>query len=104
MRQLEESIVEEDAAMTPYFEDEFEGLCQLLDVDRNCGRVSTAVRLLEAKSALLARRATKMITDEASEAPAQRLVRLYQFLGLDRETGREMALTNRFHTSVLGKL
>jgi midasin len=108
-RELESQIVEEDAERTPYFEGEFEGLCQFLDVLRSNKSFSKelvrgATDLVRARSLLLARRPTRSFNSESSNAPSEVLARLYTFAGLGRPSGQEMVLQGRFHIATLQKM
>jgi midasin len=105
VRQLEESIDEDDVAVTPYFEDNFEGLCQFLDVAH--GQVSltpTAPPLVRARASLLARRPTKLMGAGDTEHPSADFVRLYRYLGLEKQLGQDIVLQERFHNVLLAKL
>jgi midasin len=98
---LEERIDEEDNAVTPYFEDEFEGLCQFLDL---LPPGPDDDYLLRARSALLARRPTKGIGITSPDTSDSLFKTLYQFAGIEKESGKEMVLRGRFHVSLLDKI
>ncbi|CAN9315252.1 unnamed protein product [Alternaria alternata] len=109
---LEQNIGEDNMLITPYFEDEFEGLCQFLDIARDDTdterdvSLTAAVVNTRAKSALFARRATKLV-DLAfgrSYHGSVHFTKLYRHLGLTRKSANAMVLQGRFHTAVLGKL
>ncbi|KAF2794635.1 midasin [Melanomma pulvis-pyrius CBS 109.77] len=112
VQELEERIGEEDTSISPYFEDEFEGLCQFLDLTQSHSmhapkyhtEIPNALRIVRAKSSLLARRSTKSAATEITYKPSQFFASLYLFLGTERETGREMVLKERFHIALLGKM
>lgn len=109
---MEERIDEEDTAVTPYFENVFEGLCQFIDVlqshsdeptDKPKGLPNYA-HTVRAKSALLARRPTKSFATDITYTPAQFHRSLYHFVGLESKEGKEMVLAGRFHIATLEKL
>ncbi|KAH6470467.1 midasin [Parastagonospora nodorum] len=112
--ELESSATEYDIVSTPYFETEFEGFCQFLDVassDHQSTRLlyqspSATVLSTRAKSALLARRPTKLATVAvgSSQTPTEHFAKLYRHLGLTRQPAEAMALMGRFHVSILSKL
>jgi midasin len=109
---LEQNISENNMVITPYFEDEFEGLCQFLDIARDdvvtekSASPTAIVVATRAKSALFARRATKLV-DLAfgrSHYGSEHFTKLYRHLGLTRKSANAMVLQGRFHTAVLSKL
>ncbi|KAG9189260.1 hypothetical protein G6011_06128 [Alternaria panax] len=109
---LEQNIGEDNMFITPYFEDEFEGLCQFLDIARNDTDTkrntspTATVIATRAKSALFARRATKLV-DLAfgrSHHGSEHFIKLYRHLGLTRKSANAMVLQGQFHAAVLGKL
>jgi midasin len=105
VRQLEESIDEDDVAVTPYFEDNFEGLCQFLDVARDQASLTpTTPPLVRARASLLARRPTKLMGAGDTENPSADFVRLYRYLGLEKQLGQDIILQERFHNALLAKL
>ncbi|KAH7115054.1 hypothetical protein B0J11DRAFT_122747 [Dendryphion nanum] len=109
VRELEVGIVEEDTIVTPYFEDEFEGLCQFVDILDSSPRyaekeLSGSLYEVRAKSSLLARRPTRSFINEIGTTPAQHLASLYRFVGLEKGFDRDMALQGRFHVATLAKL
>jgi midasin len=112
IQELEQSIGEDNMVITPYFEDEFEGLCQFLDVAFNEEALqqytspAAAVVAARAKSALFARRPTKLPTvavGQSDNAP-EHFAKSYRHLGLTRPASSTMVLQGRFHISVLSKL
>ncbi|KAF1961861.1 P-loop containing nucleoside triphosphate hydrolase protein [Byssothecium circinans] len=108
VRELEEQIGAEEVEITPYFEDEFEGLCQFLDlaespIVRQDNSQSDVARLVRARALLLARRPTKAPSIN-EDSNACHLVRLYRHLGPGKQAGRGMALKGQFHTAMLSKL
>ncbi|KAF2686266.1 midasin [Lentithecium fluviatile CBS 122367] len=105
VRELEESIGEDDVAVTPYFEEEFEGLCQFLDVATNhASTTSTTLSLVRAKSSLLARRPTKLPSVSERQHCSSNTSRLYRYLGLEKQAGQDVVLQQRFHAAMLSKL
>ncbi|KAJ4369376.1 AAA ATPase midasin [Didymella sp. IMI 355093] len=113
VRELEEGIGEDDATITPYFEEEFEGLCQLLDVAvRQDGiryvpdNASPALLSARSKAALFARRPTKLATISMGKAhsPTDIFAKVYRHIGLVKESADSLALQGRFHMAMLGKL
>ncbi|KAH9866544.1 hypothetical protein J1614_008234 [Plenodomus biglobosus] len=112
VQELEQSIDEDDVVITPYFEEEFEGLCQFLDiafsedVEQLYTSPTSATITTRAKSALLARRATKITTVAAGKStiPADHFAKLSRHLGLTRPVATALVLQGQFHTTVLGKL
>lgn len=114
--ELEASIGEDDTAVTPYFEDIFEGLSQHLDIARNNvpgneGRYnapSPALSAVRAKSSLLARRPTKLATfayQSLEQESARRSVdRLTRHIGLHKQSGPQVAIEGSLHTVILEKL
>jgi midasin len=105
---LEQNIGEDNMLITPYFEDEFEGLCQFLDIARDEIDTSRqpAIAATRAKSALFARRATKLvdIAFGRSHHGSEHFTRLYRHLGLTRKSANAMVLQGRFHTAMFAKL
>ena len=112
MRELEDSIGEEDSAITPYFENEFEGLCQFLDVakshippsDPHFVPPPAVVPLVRARSSLLAQRSTKAPYLEKSDSASDCFTKLYRHAALEKPSGPEMVLRGRFHITLLMKL
>jgi midasin len=112
VQELEERTGEEDTSITPYFEAEFEGLCQFLDITqshrthhiRYHADISQALRVTRAKSSLLARRPTKSAVTEITYKPSQFFTILSLFVGTEKEVGREMVLKERFHVALLDKM
>ncbi|KAF2001573.1 midasin [Amniculicola lignicola CBS 123094] len=112
VQELEDSIAEEDVAINPYFEDEFEGLCQFIDVLEGLPNGTTLatsdltdmVNVLRAKAALFARRPTRSFATDTTHSPAQVYASLSRFVGISSASGHEMVLRGRFHVSVLDKL
>ncbi|KAF2875171.1 hypothetical protein BDV95DRAFT_603934 [Massariosphaeria phaeospora] len=113
VRELEERVCEEDVAIIPYFEDEFEGLCQFLDLARpylspnnpHYREPPAGISVVRAKSSLLARRRTKLSpATVAQECSPQQLSTLARFVGPEQRSGHKMVLQERFHISLLGKL
>ncbi|KAI0577697.1 MDN1 AAA ATPase containing von Willebrand factor type A (vWA) domain protein [Pyrenophora tritici-repentis] len=112
VQELEEGISEDNVVITPYFEEEFEGLCQFLDVafnhesiERYTSPTPVAVAT-RAKSSLFARRPTKLenIAVGRPGHASETFAKVYRHLGLTRQVVNSMVLQGRFHTSVLGKL
>jgi midasin len=111
---LEQSTNEYDTIVTPYFEAEFEGLCQFLDVAFNDHEVtrqlylnpSPAVVATRVKSALLARRPTKLTAVPVGRPydTSSHFAKLYRHVGLTHQPADAMALEGRFHVSMLEKL
>ncbi|CBX97255.1 hypothetical protein IAQ61_007332 [Plenodomus lingam] len=112
VQELEQSVGEDDVVITPYFEEEFEGLCQFLDVafSEDAQQLYTspasATIMTRAKSALLARRATKLTTIAVgrSTRPVDHFAKLSRYLGLTRPAAKALVLERQFHTAILGKL
>jgi midasin len=112
VNELEQSIGEDNMVITPYFEEEFEGLCQFLDVAFNEEALqrytspTAAVVAARAKSALFARRPTKLSTVAVgqSHTATEHFAKSYRHLGLTRPVSNVMVLQGRFHTAVLSKL
>jgi midasin len=116
VRELEDSVGEDDTTITPYFEHVFEGLCQHLDIaksliPKNDPRYiapNAAVPVVRAKSSLLARRPTKMakLADEPmKQADAWgNLDRLTRYIGLHKQTGQPVAIEARVHTALLSQI
>ncbi|KAF1917408.1 hypothetical protein BDU57DRAFT_513641 [Ampelomyces quisqualis] len=112
--ELEESTTEYDTIFTPYFETEFEGLCQFLDVafcDHEATRPlyhspSPTVVNMRAKASLLARRPTKLaaVAVGRSDQPSVHFAKLYRHLGLASHSAGAMALQGQFHITMLSKL
>ncbi|KAH7076116.1 hypothetical protein FB567DRAFT_535490 [Paraphoma chrysanthemicola] len=111
---LEHTYTEHSTWSTPYFEEEFEGLCQFLDVASkddliarppNSNTSPTAV-VARAKSSLLARRPTKLraVVVGESHEPAIHFAKLYRYIGLTHQPAKSIALTGQFHVSMLSKL
>jgi len=103
LHELEESLIDEDVVMAPFFQGEFEGLCQFSGFE-SATEASNSVKILRSFSALLARRPTKDLAIEGEPARSRDLSRLYQYIGMGREAGSQLALNGRFHVSVLQKL
>lgn len=111
MRELEESIDEDDVAVNPYFVDVFEGLCQYLDITQNRSpkperphASPDSVPDIRAKSYLLSRRPTRLPVAGAITDPWGMLDRLSRYLGWHAQSGQEIALRGSFHAVVLSKL
>ncbi|KZM18978.1 ATPase [Ascochyta rabiei] len=109
VRELEEGIGEDDATITPYFEEEFEGLCQFLDVAGSTNVYalpSSALVSARAKVALFARRPTKTATIDVGKADrsTDNFAKVYRHVGLVKERADPMALQSRFHIAMLSKL
>jgi midasin len=108
VRELEGRIDDEDVVATPYFEDEFEGLCQFLDILQSYPGGSSiapaSVRLVRAKSSLLARRPTKSLGVEVRSTPSDSFEQLFRFVGQGSPSSREMVLRNRFHVKTLDRM
>ncbi|KAF2821352.1 midasin [Ophiobolus disseminans] len=114
VEELENNVSEHDTINTPYFEAEFEGLCQFLDVAFSHHQAtlqlylnpSPAVVSTRAKSALLARRPTKLSAIDILRAdkPTDHFAKLYRHLGLTHQSANPMALQGHFHVSMLSKL
>lgn len=113
VRELEEGIGEDDATITPYFEEEFEGLCQFLDVAvRQDGvrylpdNASPALLSARSKAALFARRPTKLATLGTGKAhsPSDIFAKVYRHIGLVKPSADSIALQGRFHIAMLSKL
>lgn len=116
VRELEDSIGEDDATVTPYFEAVFEGLCQHLDIaqshipktDRRYIAPNTAVPVVRAKSALLARRPTKLtkLADEPMEQADAwgNMDRLARYIGLHKQSSQPVAIEGRVHAALLSRL
>lgn len=111
--ELEEGIGEDNATITPYFEEEFEGLCQLLDiaikhdgVQYLADNASPALLSIRAKTALFARRPTKLATLVVGKAenPTDIFAKVSRHIGLVKEPADPMALQSRFHIAMLAKL
>jgi midasin len=112
--ELEQSITEHDVVTTPYFELEFEGLCQFIDVafsdlpatQQLYQNPSPAVIGTRARSALLARRPTKLtaIVAGRTHLPTGHFAKLYRHLGLTHQPAHAMVLQGQFHVSMLSKL
>ena len=114
VRELEEGISNDDSTITPYFEQEFEGLCQFLDIaissashgQYNSFDLSPALVSARAKAALFARRPTKLNTVAIGKGkiPTDIFAKAYRYAGLVKEQPDSMALQARFHTAMLAKL
>jgi midasin len=92
----------------PYFEDEFEGLCQFVDALESSRAdqedVSETLQLVRAKSSTLARRPTKSLAAVISYTPSNVLQSLYRLAALGGPVGREMVLQGRLHIATLNKM
>ncbi|RAR03021.1 midasin [Stemphylium lycopersici] len=112
IQELEQGIGEDNMLITPYFEEEFEGLCQFLDVafrsdsTKQYTSPPAAVVAARARSALFARRPTKLsnVVIGKSQNVPEHFAKSYRYLGLERQSANAIVLQGRFHTSVLGKL
>ena len=116
MHELEGSVGEDDATVTPYFEDVFEGLCQFLDIaqsqnsklDRRYIASSASIPLVRAKSSLLARRPTKLphLAEEPTEQVGAwgNMERLARHIGLHKQVGQQIVIDGGFHAITLSKL
>ncbi|KAH8704657.1 hypothetical protein GQ44DRAFT_763966 [Phaeosphaeriaceae sp. PMI808] len=111
---LEQSITEHDVVTTPYFEAEFESLCQFIDVAFSEHSVtrklyespSSTIVAMRAKAALLARRPTKLpvIALGKSQKPSDQFAKLYRNLGFTHHPAQNLALRGQFHVAMLSKL
>lgn len=113
VRELEEGVGEDDATITPYFEEEFEGLCQFLDIAIRQDGVqyvpdtpTPALSSARAKAALFARRPTKVATANVGKADNTSIVlaKVYRHIGMIKDPADSMALQARFHIAMLAKL
>ncbi|KAH6625785.1 hypothetical protein C7974DRAFT_396719 [Boeremia exigua] len=113
VRELEESVGQDDATIAPYFEEEFEGLCQFLDVAvRQDGvqylpdNASSTLLTTRSKAALFARRPTKLtyLTVGRAQSATDIFAKVYRHIGLVKEPADSMALQSRFHIAVFAKL
>ncbi|PVI05602.1 midasin [Periconia macrospinosa] len=111
VQELERSISEENVAVTPYFEDIFEGLCQFLDGAENVHPTSNryvpeapGLAVVRAKASLLARRPTKATAVKDDDHKSSLFVRLQRYLGRDKTSSRELVLKGRFHIATISKL
>ncbi|KAF2187283.1 midasin [Zopfia rhizophila CBS 207.26] len=104
VQELEDTITEEAISVALFFEDEFEGLCQYLDILEVNTNSPDVIRILRSKSTLLARRPTRRITAGGGHAPSQFFSQLYRFVGLDKNPERVIALEGRLHIAILNKM
>lgn len=114
IQELEQNTGDEDAIIVPYFEAEFEGLCQFLDVASNGHPASRrfyvdpspALLASRAKSSLLARRPTKLTVVPLGRPNdvSHLFAKLYRHIGLCSPSPNAMALEGNFHVSLLSKL
>ncbi|OCL14238.1 midasin [Glonium stellatum] len=106
VRGLEQRISLGDPQATPYFEDEFEGICQFIDVQSRCDNSDpqAGIAMLRAKSSLLAKRPTKSSMSRHSAVAAKTFFHLFNYLGLEKASGKAVALGKTFHTSMLQKM
>ncbi|KAF2751085.1 midasin [Sporormia fimetaria CBS 119925] len=108
VRELEGRIDEEDLVAVPYFEAEFEALCQFQDLlNSSPGDASNAtgdLAMVRAKSSLFARRPTKSLTSAAELTPSVAFEHLYGLAGLHSSLGRDIVLQGRFHVSMLDRI
>ncbi|KAJ4294136.1 AAA ATPase midasin [Kalmusia sp. IMI 367209] len=116
VRELEDSVGEDDVPVTPYFEEVFEGLCQFLDIaqshipkfDHRYIAPSASVPIVRAKSSLLARRSTKL--PQLAEEPMEQvgawgnLDRLARHIGLHKQVDQQIVIDGGFHAITLAKL
>ncbi|USP77584.1 Midasin [Curvularia clavata] len=112
IQELEQGIEEDSVIVTPYFEEEFEGLCQFLDVtyrnesSRENVLPTANIVAARAKSSLFARRPTKLSSFTVGNPgnASEQFAKLYRHLGLARQSANAMVLQSRFHTAMLAKL
>ncbi|KAF2996004.1 hypothetical protein E8E13_001141 [Curvularia kusanoi] len=113
VQELENGIGEDDLTVTPYFEEEFEALCQFLDVAvRQNGanylsdNATPALLSARAKAALFARRPTKLanLTVGKAGSPTDIFAKVFRYTGLVKEPSDPVALQSRFHVAMLAKL
>jgi midasin len=112
--ELEHSIDDFNTTSTPYFEMEFEALCQFLDVafDHQPDSVQLyqdpppIVVATRARSSLLARRPTKLtsVTIGRSDQASDHFAKLFRHLGLTHQLAHPTALQGHFHVSVLARI
>lgn len=97
---------EDDLHTAPYFEDEFEGICQFIDVlsKYDDSVLQKNIILLRAKSSLLAKRPTKSVMSRAGAIATKTFFHLFNYLGLEKVNGKAIALGKTFHTSMLRKM
>lgn len=103
---LEQRTSEGNLHATHYFEDEFEGICQFIDVlsKYDDSALQKNIILLRAKSSLLAKRPTKSAMSRAGGIAAKTVFHLFNYLGLEKVNGKAIALGKTFHTSMLRKM
>lgn len=111
VEELEGHVADDDISKTPYFEEEFEGLCQFLDIVieepyANSMVPTTSVALgTRARSSLFARRPTKLqVLSSDNQSPSNMFARASRHFGQSRASSNSMVLQGRFHISVLDKL
>ncbi|KAL6704852.1 AAA ATPase midasin [Coniothyrium glycines] len=111
VQELEQGISEDDTVIVPYFEEEFEGLCQFLDVvtpdqhQENSQLLASPIKATRARSAVFARRPTKLATiSQGTLTPADNFARASRYLGLAHHSGNALAMQGLFHISVFNKL
>ncbi|PSN73965.1 midasin [Corynespora cassiicola Philippines] len=101
--ELEGNIDEDATVITPYFEEEFEGLCQLLEVAPATPNKDN-ITVMRAKTSLFARRPTKLSDNAPANTPTGLTSALTRYVGRDQHPAREMALRGRFHIALLEKI
>jgi midasin len=113
VQELESGIGEDDSAVTPYFEGEFEGLCQFLDVAvRQDGarylpdNAAPTLLSARAKASLFARRPTKLANFAVgrTQSPTGIFAKVFRHVGLVKEPSDPIVLQSRFHIAMLAKL
>ena len=114
MQDLEQGANEYSTVTTPYFEEEFEGICQFLDVltsnrtinDSQHSTFSHNAIALRTRSAALARRPTKLQTVAFGHIvhPSSYFARLSRYLGLKSPSQKSLVAKRQFHTGLLSKL
>ncbi len=109
--EFEKSVGQPTSATNPYFEEEFEGFCQFLDIAAIDSKMkhsidSDAMVAVRARSVLLARRPTKLkAIDSDFKADSSALFsKLTRYLGLTSRLETLCVAQNLYHTGLVAKL
>jgi midasin len=103
VQDLEQGLVEEDDALSPFFQNQFEGLCQFIDL-QDSDDPTLSIKNLRAFSSVFARRPTRDLAVHDGSTGSQVFARLYRYLGIGQGLTAQPALSGRFHSLLLQKL
>lgn len=106
IHELEQKIAEETSPVLPYFEEDFEGICQFIDIlpPQEGASLHRDILLLREKSTLLSRRPTKTVMSKSGSLASGTFFQLFHYVGMGKAGGQEIAINGRFQSSILRKM